>query len=86
MKLSQLKPTKHIPANPARPAKTRLLVNIKQMRESRGITLRQVEKAIKVSNPALCQIENGCTPRLDIALKIANFLELPVEKIWGLKK
>jgi DNA-binding XRE family transcriptional regulator len=55
------------------------------MRESKGVTIRQVEKHIKVSNATLCQIEHGCTPRLDSALKIAAFIELPVERIWALK-
>jgi DNA-binding XRE family transcriptional regulator len=45
-----------------------------------------VEKAISVSNATLCQIEHGCTPRLDSALKIAAFVDIPVEDIWALKE
>jgi DNA-binding XRE family transcriptional regulator len=80
-----MKPGKRISVTAQRPTKTRLLVDIKGMRESKGVTIRQVEKHIKVSNATLCQIEHGCTPRLDSALKIAAFIELPVERIWALK-
>ena len=85
MKLSQMKPGKRISVTAQRPTKTRLLVDIQGMRESKGVTLRQVQKVIKVSNATLCQIEHGCTPRLDSALKIAAFIELPIESIWALK-
>jgi DNA-binding XRE family transcriptional regulator len=85
MKLSQMKPRKRVAITAQRPTKTRLLVDLQGMRESKGVTIRQTEKAIKVSNATLCQIEHGCTPRLDSALKIAAFLELPVEMIWALK-
>lgn len=85
MKLSQMEPGKRISVTAQRPTKTRLLVDIQGMRVSKGVTLRQVKKVIKVSNATLCQIEHGCTPRLDSALKIAAFIELPVEKIWALK-
>lgn len=85
MKLSQMKPGKRILVTAQRPTKTRLLVDIQGMRESKGVTIRQVEKVIRVSNATLCQIEHGCTPRLDSALKIAAFIELPIESIWALK-
>jgi len=85
MKLAQMKPKKRIAVNPARPPKTRLLVDLQDMRRSRGVSLRQVQKAIGVSNASLCQIENGCTPSLDNALRIAAFVEHPVERIWALR-
>jgi DNA-binding XRE family transcriptional regulator len=68
-----------------RPSTTRLLVDLQEMRRDRGVTLRQVKKAIKVSDASLCQVEHGCTPSLESALRIAAFIELPVEKIWALK-
>jgi DNA-binding XRE family transcriptional regulator len=85
MKLAQMKPSKRISLTAQRPSKTRLLVDLQGMRESKGVTIRQVEEAISVSNATLCQIEHGCTPRLDSALKIAAFVDLPVEKVWALK-
>jgi DNA-binding XRE family transcriptional regulator len=85
MKLSQMKPRKRVSVSASRPTKTRLLIDLQGMRESKGVTLRQVQKAIGVSNATLCQIEHGCTPRLDSALRIAAFVELPVEQIWALK-
>ena len=85
MKLADMKPAKRILAATKKPSKTRLLIDLQGLRESKGITLRQVEKAIKVSNATICQIEHGCTPSLDSALKIAAFIEIPIEKIWALK-
>ncbi len=85
MKLAEMKPSKRILKASKRVSSTRLLIDLQGLRESKGITLRQVEKAIKVSNPALCQVEHGCTPSLETALKIAAFIDLPVEKIWKLK-
>jgi DNA-binding XRE family transcriptional regulator len=80
-----MKPSKRISATSKKPTKVRLLIDLQGLRESKGVTIRQVEKAIKVSNATLCQIEHGCTPRLDSALKIAVFVDIPVEKIWALK-
>jgi DNA-binding XRE family transcriptional regulator len=85
MRFADMKPSKRVLAATKKPSTTRLLIDLKGMRESKGITLRQVEKEIKVSNATLCQIEHGCTPSLDSALKIAAFVEIPVEKIWALK-
>jgi DNA-binding XRE family transcriptional regulator len=85
MKLADMKPSKRVLATTKKPTKTRLLVDLQGLREGKGVTIRQVEKAIQVSNATLCQIEHGCTPRLDSALKIAAFVDIPVEKIWALK-
>jgi len=85
VKLSQMKPSKRVSVEVQRPAKTRLLVDLRELRESKGVTLRQVAEATGVSNPSLCQTEHGCTPSLETALRIAAFIELPVEKIWALR-
>jgi DNA-binding XRE family transcriptional regulator len=69
-----------------RPPKTRLLTDIATLRRSKGVSLRQVGKATGISIAVLCQAELGCTPALETALKIAAFVELPVEKIWALKR
>jgi len=85
--ISTIKPRKASPpGKPRRPPRTRLLIDIATLRHDRGITLRDVGKEIKIGSPAICEAENGCTPRLDTALRIAAFLELPVERIWALKK
>ena len=86
MKLTDIKPNQKISATSKRPTKTRLLIDLQGLRENRGVTIRQVEKAIHISNATLCQIEHGCTPRLDSALKIAAFVDIPVEDIWALKE
>ena len=85
--ISTIKPSKvSSPDRSRRPPRTRLLIDIAALRHKRKITLRDVAQAIKIGGPAICEAENGCTPRLDTALKIAQFLELPVEHIWALKK
>jgi DNA-binding XRE family transcriptional regulator len=85
--LSQMNPRKHrqITSARSRTSPTKLLVDLAQMRRDRGISMRQVEEVIGVSNASLCQIENGCNPSLEAALAIAAFVEMPVEKIWALK-
>ena len=80
-----MKPAKRILAATKKPSKTRLLIDLQGLRENKGVTLRQVEKAIKISNASICQIEHGCTPSLDSALRIAAFIDMPIEKIWALK-
>lgn len=76
---------KRVSITTRRPARTRLLVDLRSLREAKGVTLRQVAEATGISNPSLCQTEHGCTPALDTALRLAAFVELPVEKIWALK-
>ena len=86
LKLSQMKSSTRGSLTAAkRPMNTRLLIDVQNLRESRGVTLRAVKKAIGISDAALCAIEHGCTPRLDTAFKLAAFLEIPVERIWALK-
>ncbi len=88
MKLSQIKPKPKVGSKALlkRPPKTRLLVDLSALRKDRGVTIRDVEKATGIPNPVVCQTELGCTPALETALRIAAFVELPVEKIWALKK
>jgi len=86
MKFDQLKPAPPRRVRGQGQVKVRLLVDIKAMREKRGVTLRQCEQASGISNALLSQIEHGMyTPRLDTALRLASFLQLPVESIWALK-
>jgi DNA-binding XRE family transcriptional regulator len=85
MKLSELKPSRRI-QRAQRPSRTVLLVDLQAMRLDRGVTLRQVQTALGVNNAVLCQVEHGCTPSLETALRLAAFVELPIEKIWALKK
>ena len=80
-----MKPRKARVLKPYRTPSTRLLVDLRGMREAKGVTLRQVEHEAGISNPSLCQIEHGCTPSLENALKIAAFVELPIQEIWALK-
>jgi len=90
MKLSDLHPKVKQPRDRVRPKRrtgtVRLLVDLSKMRRERGVTLRQVADALKISTSVLCQIENGCTPSIESALRIASFIGDPVEKIWALNR
>ena len=88
MKLAKMKPIVRSGgyANPSRRTGTiRLLVDLKRMRRERGITIRQAGAALGISSGIVCQIENGCSPSIESALRFAAFVDVPVEKIWALK-
>jgi DNA-binding XRE family transcriptional regulator len=67
-----------------RPPKTHLLIDLAAIRRERGVTIHQVSHETGLGAPMLCEIEHGVTPRLDTALRLATFIEQPVEKIWAL--
>ena len=86
MKFDQLKPAPPRRVRGQGSVKVRLLVDIKAMRAKRGVSLRQCEYASGISSALFSQIEHQeFTPRLDTALRMAAFLQLPVESIWALK-
>lgn len=56
---------------------------LKQIRKQKGITQEELAKAIGITRPYLSDIERGVkTPGGDIIIKIANYLQLPVEEIF----
>lgn len=86
-KLSDLKPSKRNSRSPSRISTTvNLLVDLGALRKSKGVTLEQVGQAMSLSCAAICHVERGCTPSIETALRYAAFVELPVEKIWALKR
>ena len=88
MKLSDIKPEpkKGKKTVGRRMPSTRLLIDLSTMRRMRGVTMRKAADATGVSIAVFCQIEQGCTPSLATALKIADFVDMPIEKIWSLKR
>lgn len=64
----------------------RLASELKQLREIRGYSLRQVEKATGVSNAYLSQIERGdaAKPSPDKLARLANFYVVPYEQLMEL--
>lgn len=60
--------------------------NIKDLRLGRNITQEDLAMAVGVSRQTIVAIEKGnYTPSLDLAMKLAVFLCLPIEKIFYIK-
>jgi len=58
--------------------------NIKQLREAKGISQRQLAREAGVSQPLLCQIERGTkNPSLPVGLALAAALGVRVERLAG---
>lgn len=58
--------------------------NIKQLREAKGISQRQLAREAGVSQPLLCQIERGTkNPSLSVGLALAGALGVRVERLIG---
>lgn len=82
MKLQDMEATKR--AGCAYKGSVRLAADLRKMRVDRGVTLRQIEAATGISNASWSQIERGKPPSIQTALKIAEFIGLPIEQIWAL--
>lgn len=83
--LSQLKPRMRRVFKNLPDGDTKLLINLRVLRKEKGISLRHAAIAAEVSPATLCRLEAGGEASLPVALRIAAFVELPVESIWGLK-
>jgi len=90
MKISDIKPTKK-KSGPkslrlSRSQNIRLLVNLRAIRDKFGLSLRDVTKATGLSISTLNRTERGAEPSLEIALRIAQVYECPIEQIWSLRR
>lgn len=57
--------------------------HIKNLRESKGITQEDFAHALHVSRQTIIAMEKGnYEPSLGLALKVAKFFAMPVEKIF----
>lgn len=87
--LSEITPGNRKPGpkkkNVRQPANTRLLVDLRAMRESYGLSLRDVHKATGIGVATLLRTEQGATPSLENALRIAAVFGLSMEKIWAIR-
>ena len=60
--------------------------NIKQLRKSEGLRQEDMAKILGVSRQTIIAIENDkYNPTLELAMKIARFLQLHVEEIFILE-
>ena len=60
--------------------------NIAKLRSRQKISQQQLADAISVSRKTISTVETGrFTPSVVIALKLARFFDVPVEKIFALE-
>ena len=58
--------------------------NIRELREKKGVTQTQMAKDLFMTNQMLCAIENETKqPSLNLALAIAKYLGVSVERLSG---
>ena len=56
---------------------------VKEMRKERGLTQDELAKALKVSRQTINAIENNkYNPTLELAMKLAKYIRLPVEVLF----
>ena len=59
-------------------------MRLKELRESRGMTQREVAEAVHVTKGAVCQWENGTRiPGLSTALMLADLFRVPLDTLLG---
>ena len=59
--------------------------NVQELRTRAGITQEELAEAVGVSRQTIIAIEKGnYTPSVFLALKLARYFKVPVEKIFSL--
>jgi len=57
--------------------------NVYQLRSGKGITQEELARTLGVSRQTVIAIEKGnYTPSISLALKLASFFNMPVEKVF----
>ncbi|MCD7855231.1 MAG: helix-turn-helix transcriptional regulator [Clostridiales bacterium] len=65
---------------------TKLGSNIKKLRESRGLSLSDVEKKLGITKGLISRYENNLVdPSLSMAVKFAEFYSVSLDHLVGLK-
>ncbi|MEX1365309.1 MAG: XRE family transcriptional regulator [Nannocystaceae bacterium] len=61
-----------------------LALNIKQLREARGLTQQQISKAVALPRPTWANLESGAAnPTLSVLMKVAAALQVSLEELVG---
>lgn len=87
--ISQVKPRsakKYALRNRTKEWPTKLLFDMRRVREEKNLTLREVAGYSGVSHATLARVENGATPDLPTALRLQTFYERPITAMWALTK
>ncbi|MGG5371682.1 helix-turn-helix transcriptional regulator [Enterococcus sp. AZ196] len=65
----------------------RVETNLKQLRESKGMTQKELAEKVGVRRETIVHLEkNKYNPSLELALYISKVFDLPVENIFRLKE
>jgi len=62
----------------------KLLMDLRELRHEAGVQASQVSAKSGIARSSYLEIENGRRPSLDTALKLARYLQIHVDEIWGL--
>lgn len=63
------------------------MINLKTIREERGLTQQELADGIQISQSAIARYETGDqTPRLETLIKMANFLNVRVDELLDQRK
>jgi putative transcriptional regulator len=60
--------------------------NLRKVLRERGIVQTWLCERVEISNAQMSRIVNGMMPRLDLAYRIAEALELTVYDIWEIEE
>ena len=63
-----------------------LRMNLRELRKEAGLSVGYVAEHAGIAHSIFARIEKGGIPNLANALRLAKFLETPVEEIWGLEE
>ena len=63
---------------------TKLKMDLKTLRTEAGYSVGKVAKLSGIPDSVISRIEVGESPSLGTALRLARFLQVPIEEIWGL--
>lgn len=64
--------------------KAELLIDLRGLRKEANLSVDRVAQLSGIGRSIIARMEIGDTPNLATALRMARFLETPVEEIWGL--
>jgi len=63
-----------------------LRMDLRALRNEAGVSASYVAGKTGMGLSTYARVETGAPPSLANALKLAKFLELPVEEIWGMEE
>lgn len=64
----------------------KLLIDLRGLRKEAGMPVNTAVELTGICKSIYERIEVGGIPNLANALKLAKFLQMPLEEIWGLRK